>query len=194
MWLTSGWRTFFLASQWQHTVHRYLRVLHRRMMKRPPKKVTMEDARKAHHIRWPLLSHGTSDEKGIITFILDMWIEGSGLNFSLLLGIMGFGSAACLQSVHSSQVRVRRSVEFQPAPPDATAARPCRVDSLPLLWFLWTTASRWVDNKWQCACVCVEAVGGETSFEMQIQSCALYDAPSLAALARYFQCSRNNNK
>lgn len=36
--------------------------------------------------------------------------------------------------------------------------------------------------------------GGETSFEMQIQSCALYDAPSLAALARYFQCSRNNNK
>lgn len=44
-----------------------------------------------------------------------------------------------------------------------------------------------------CVRVC-GGCGGETSFEMQIQSCALYDAPSLAALARYFQCSRNNNK
>lgn len=83
-------RTFFLALQWQHTVHRYLRVLHRRIMKRPPKKVTMEEARKAHHIRWPLLSHGTSGENGMITFILDMWMDGSGLNFSLFLDIFDF--------------------------------------------------------------------------------------------------------
>lgn len=83
-------RTFFLALQWQHTVHRYFRVLHRRMMKSPPKKVTMEEARKAHHIRWPLLSHGTSGEKGMITFILDMWMDGSGLNFSRFFDIVGF--------------------------------------------------------------------------------------------------------
>lgn len=75
--------TFFLALQWQHTVHRYLRVLHRRIMKRPPKKVTMEDARKAHHIRWPLLSQGTSGEYGMMTFILEMWMDGSELNLSL---------------------------------------------------------------------------------------------------------------
>lgn len=88
--------TFFLALQWQHTVHRYLRVLHRRIMKRPPKKVTMEEARKAHHIRWPLLSQGTSGENGMITFILDIWMDGSGLNFSLFLDIIGFWSPARL--------------------------------------------------------------------------------------------------
>lgn len=86
-------RTFFLALQWQHTVHRYLRVLHRRIMKRPPKKVTMEEARKAHHIRWPLLSQGTSGENGMMTFILDMWMDGSGLNFSLF-DIIGLWSSA----------------------------------------------------------------------------------------------------
>lgn len=56
-------------------------------MKRPPKKVTMEEARKAHHIRWPLLSQGTSGENGMITFILEMWTEGSGLNLSRFLDI-----------------------------------------------------------------------------------------------------------
>lgn len=89
-----SWRTFFLALQWQHTVHRYLRVLHSRIMKRPPKKVTMEEARKAHHIRWPLLSQGTSGENGMITFILDMWMDGSGLNLSLFFGITDFWSPA----------------------------------------------------------------------------------------------------
>lgn len=80
--------TFFLALQWQHTVQRYFRVLHRRIMKRPPKKVTMEEARNAHHIRWPLLSQGTSGENGMITFILEMWTEGSGLNLSRFLDIL----------------------------------------------------------------------------------------------------------
>ena len=84
--------TFFLALQWQHTVHRYLRVLHRRMMKRPPKKVTMDEARKAHHIRWPLLSQGTSGENGMITLILDMWMDGSGLNLSLFFDIIALWS------------------------------------------------------------------------------------------------------
>jgi len=46
-----GCITLFLMLQWQQTVHRYLRVLHRRMMKRPPKNVTMDEARKAHHMR-----------------------------------------------------------------------------------------------------------------------------------------------
>lgn len=59
-------------------------------MKRPPKKVTMEEARKAHHIRWPLLSQGTSGENGMITFILEIWTEGSGLNFSRFLDIFVF--------------------------------------------------------------------------------------------------------
>lgn len=86
--------TFFLALQWQHTVHRYLRVLHRRMMKRPPKKVTMDEARKAHHIRWPLLSQGTSGENGMITLILDMWMDGSGLNLSRFFDIIAFWSLA----------------------------------------------------------------------------------------------------
>lgn len=70
------WPTFFLVLQWQQTVHRYLRVLQSRMMKRPPKNVTMEEARKAHHMRCPLLSQGTSGENGMITSILDMRIEG----------------------------------------------------------------------------------------------------------------------
>lgn len=70
--------------QWQHTVQRYLRVRHKSMMNRPPKKVTMDEARKAHHMRWPL-SHGTSGEYGIITSILDMWIEDApGLKLALL--------------------------------------------------------------------------------------------------------------
>ncbi|MEQ2232424.1 hypothetical protein ILYODFUR_011197 [Ilyodon furcidens] len=41
------------SQEWQQTVHRYLRVLHSRMMKRPPKNVTMEEARNAHHMRCP---------------------------------------------------------------------------------------------------------------------------------------------
>ena len=98
------WRTFFLALQWQHTVHRYLRVLHSRIMKRPPKKVTMEEARKAHHIRWPLLSQGTSGEKGMMTFILEIWIEGSWLNFSLL-DIMGHWSPASPPTIHSTGIQ-----------------------------------------------------------------------------------------
>ena len=81
--------TFFLALQWQQTVHRYLRVLHSRMIKRPPKKVTIEEARNAHHMRWPLLSQGTSGEKGMFTCILDMWIEDeSGLKWFLFFGII----------------------------------------------------------------------------------------------------------
>lgn len=86
-WFIGCPHTFFLALQWQHTVQRYFRVLHSRIMKRPPKKVTMEEARKAHHIRWPLLSQGTSGENGMITFILEMWTEGSGLNLSRFLDI-----------------------------------------------------------------------------------------------------------
>lgn len=117
-------RTFFLALQWQHTVHRYLRVLHRRIMKRPPKKVTMEEARKAHHIRWPLLSQGTSGENGMITFILDMWMDGSELNFSRFFGIIGFWSPARPRK-QSTQLGFRRVGELQPAPPDAPAAQPC---------------------------------------------------------------------
>lgn len=43
-------------------------------MKRPPKKVTMDDARKAHHIRWPRLSHGTSMVTGMMSAsILGSW-------------------------------------------------------------------------------------------------------------------------
>lgn len=72
--------TFFLMLQWQQTVHRYLRVRHSRMMKSPPKKVTMEEARNAHHMRCPLLSQGTSDEKGMTTSsILEIRIEESAL-------------------------------------------------------------------------------------------------------------------
>lgn len=66
--------TFFLTLQWQHTVHRYFRVRHKSMMNKPPKKVTMDEARNAHHMRWPL-SQGTSGEYGMITSILDIWIE-----------------------------------------------------------------------------------------------------------------------
>ena len=70
--------TLGLMLQWQHTVYRYLRVLHSRIMKRPPKNVTMEEARNAHHMRCPLLSQGTSDENGMTTSsILDMKIEES---------------------------------------------------------------------------------------------------------------------
>lgn len=75
----------FLTPQWQQTVHRYLRVLHRRMIKRPPKNVTMDEARKAHHMRWPLLSHGTSGENGMITSILDMETEESWLFGKILV-------------------------------------------------------------------------------------------------------------
>lgn len=67
--MCSGVFTFRFPLQWQHTVHRYLRVLHSRMIKRPPKKVTMEEARKAHHMRWPFVSQGTSDVYGMITSI-----------------------------------------------------------------------------------------------------------------------------
>lgn len=95
--------TFFLALQWQQTVHRYLKVLHRRMMKRPPKKVTMDEARKAHHIRWPLLSQGTSGENGIIMLILDMWTDGSGVNFSLFFGIIGAGLTCQPRTANSKQ-------------------------------------------------------------------------------------------
>lgn len=94
-------------------------------MKRPPKKVTMEDARKAHHIRWPLLSQGTSGENGMITFILDMWMDGSGLNFSLFFDIFDFWSPASLHPQQSIQLGFRRFGELQPAPPDAPAAQPC---------------------------------------------------------------------
>lgn len=135
--MRKGALTFFLALQWQHTVHRYLRVLHRRMMKSPPKKVTMEEARKAHHIRCPLLSHGTSGEKGMITFILDMWIDGSELNFSRFLDMFGSWSPASTPPTHPqptpehTAIRsggergeggFRRSGEL--GPPDAPAALP----------------------------------------------------------------------
>lgn len=118
-------RTFFLALQWQHTVHMYLRVLHSRIMKRPPKKVTMEEARKAHHIRWPLLSQGTSGENGMITFILDMWMDGSWLNLSLFFDIFAFWTPASLHPQQPAQLGFRRFGELQPAPPDAPAAQPC---------------------------------------------------------------------
>lgn len=81
--------TLFLMLQWQQTVHRYLRVLHSRMMKRPPKNVTMEDARNAHHMRCPLLSQGTSDENGMTTSsILDIKIEESGFILLLILLVL----------------------------------------------------------------------------------------------------------
>lgn len=125
-------RTFFLPLQWQHTVQRYFRVLHRRMMKRPPKKVTMEEARKAHHIRCPLLSQGTSGENGMMTFILEMWTEGSRLNLSRFLDIFFVVVVVvvpqflggCQTSTHkeSSQLGSRRSGELRPAPPDASPA------------------------------------------------------------------------
>lgn len=120
-------RTFFLALQWQHTVQRYFRVLHRRIMKRPPKKVTMEEARKAHHIRWPLLSQGTSGENGMITFILEMWTEGSGLNLSRFLDMFSPVPGRLPTSTHkdSSQLGFRRLGKLRPAPPDAPAAQPC---------------------------------------------------------------------
>ena len=80
-----GWRrgrtpgarvTFVLPPQWQQTVHRYLSVRQSKMMKRPPKKVTMEEARKAHHMRWPRLSHGTSMVTGMMSAsILGSWTE-----------------------------------------------------------------------------------------------------------------------
>lgn len=73
-------------------------------MKRPPKKVTMEEARKAHHIRWPLLSQGTSGENGMITFILEMWTEGSGLNLSRFLDIFFLGSRTAA-SLHPQDIK-----------------------------------------------------------------------------------------
>ena len=82
-------RTLVLMLQWQQTVHRYLRVLHSRMMKRPPKNVTMEEARNAHHMRCPLLSQGTSDENGMTTSsILDIKIEESGFRLLLILLVL----------------------------------------------------------------------------------------------------------
>lgn len=82
-------RTLGLMLQWQQTVHRYLRVLHSRMMKRPPKNVTMEEARNAHHMRCPLLSQGTSDENGMTTSsILDIKIEESGFILLLILLVL----------------------------------------------------------------------------------------------------------
>lgn len=56
-----------LTPQWQQTVHRYLRVLHSRMINSPPKKVTMDEARKAHHMRCPRLSQGTSMVTGMMS-------------------------------------------------------------------------------------------------------------------------------
>lgn len=83
------WITLGLMLQWQQTVHRYLRVLHSRMMKRPPKNVTMEEARNAHHMRCPLLSQGTSDENGMTTSsILDIKIEESGFILLLILLVL----------------------------------------------------------------------------------------------------------
>lgn len=128
-------RTFFFALQWQQTVHRYLRVLHSRIMKRPPKKVTMEEARKAHHIRWPLLSQCTSWENGMIISILDMWMDGSGLNLSLFFDIIDSWTPASPKQ--STQLGIRRFGELQPAPPDATAAQPCWVNHLPLCFLIW---------------------------------------------------------
>lgn len=101
------------------------------MMKRPPKKVTMEEARKAHHIRCPLLSQGTSGENGMMTFILEMWTEGSRLNLSRFLDIFFVVVVVvpqflggCQTSTHkeSSQLGSRRSGELRPAPPDASPA------------------------------------------------------------------------
>lgn len=57
----------FLTPQWQQTVHRYLRVLQSRMINSPPKKVTMDEARKAHHMRCPRLSQGTSMVTGMMS-------------------------------------------------------------------------------------------------------------------------------
>lgn len=83
------WITLGLMLQWQQTVHRYLRVLHSRMMKRPPKNVTMEEARNAHHMRCPLLSQGTSEENGMTTSsILDIKIEESGFILLLILLVL----------------------------------------------------------------------------------------------------------
>ncbi|MEQ2279890.1 hypothetical protein AMECASPLE_013906 [Ameca splendens] len=101
-------------------------------MKSPPKKVTMEEARKAHHIRWPLLSHSPSGENGMITFILDMWIEGSGLNFSPFYAIADLWSLVgpsdqTNQLGQKESERFRRFGELQPAPPDATAAQACSI-------------------------------------------------------------------
>ncbi|KAK2499097.1 hypothetical protein MC885_020232 [Smutsia gigantea] len=64
------------SKEWQQTVHRYLSVRHSKMIKRPPKKVTMEEARNAHHMRWPRLSHGTSMVTGMMSAsILGSWTE-----------------------------------------------------------------------------------------------------------------------
>lgn len=41
--------TLVLPSQCQQTVHRYVSVHQSWMVKRPPNKVTMKEARKAHH-------------------------------------------------------------------------------------------------------------------------------------------------
>lgn len=42
----------------------------------PAKKVTMEEARKAHHMRWPRLLHGTSIVTGMMSAsILGSWTE-----------------------------------------------------------------------------------------------------------------------
>ena len=159
------WRTFFffLTLQWQHTVHRYLRVLHSRMMKRPPKKVTMEEARKAHHIRCPWLSQGTSGEKGMITFILEMWMDGSGVNRSRFFGLIARWSPTSSNppthplfpqntNKQAPQVRFRRPGELQPAPPDAPEAQPCWVasrPSAPRIWLHWERLGRtsWVDGR-----------------------------------------------
>ncbi|KAK9530294.1 hypothetical protein VZT92_011804 [Zoarces viviparus] len=73
----------------------------------------MEDARKAHHIRWPLLSQGTSEENGMMTFIFDMWMDGSGLNFFDILGL--WSSASALKQ--STQLGFRRFGDLRPAPP-----------------------------------------------------------------------------
>ncbi|KAM5306451.1 uncharacterized protein AAES06_022682 isoform 2-T3 [Glossophaga mutica] len=47
------------SAQCQQTVHRYMSVRQSWMMKRPPNKVTMKEARKAHHTWWFRLSQGS---------------------------------------------------------------------------------------------------------------------------------------
>lgn len=78
--------------QWQQTVHKYFRVLHNRIMKRPPKNVTMEEARNAHHMRCPLWSQGTSEEYGMTNrsmfSILDIRIEESWSSLLLILLVL----------------------------------------------------------------------------------------------------------
>lgn len=80
--------TFGLPPQWQQTVHRYLRVLQSRIIKSPPKKVTMDEARKAHHMRCPL-SQGTSMVMGMMSALDTLTGAEEESAFRLLLALMG---------------------------------------------------------------------------------------------------------